>query len=1506
MVRQPLVTSVQPVEEQCNEHGHRFVRTVVWGAVLLLALVLRVYGVGWDQWHLLHPDERFLLMVAVDRIHAPARIGELSSPSRSPWNPRAVGPDGRPQAFAYGTLPLYALETTSWLVDRSLALAGLASPGATDPYRTLALRGRVLTAVIDVIGLAFAMAIARRVFGFTASAVTGILLACSVIAIQQAHFFVVDPWAATFGIVTLWAAVRLAERGSRRWAVVAGIAYAAALACKVSMWPLIAPLILALFWSVRTRMNETDTRPGDPWLRRWRRAPWGTLIATTLATYAILEPYTVLDPRSTVVDIVREWQIARGAFDVPYTRQYVGTVPIVYQLVQLWRWGLGPTLTTVGLVAVIGAAMATLQMIRCLLVRRQAHHAVVVDPVTLTRSLLATWIVAYVLTAWTAETKYLRYSLPLVAPLAILTSGAMVSLAQHARPAWSRLARRGLVILVVAGTAAWALAFLSVYRHPHTRVEASAWIYAHVPAGATLGVEHWDDRLPLRLPGTDPDQRYRFVTLSWYDDRPPMEALRYLATSLSQVDYLVLSSDRLAGSIPRLPWRYPVTSEYYRLLETGRLGFRLVYESDRESRLGPLGLDDAAADESFTVYDHPRVRIYQKVRSLSQEELELLFEWALQQPYASQRARPLAYKALLGIPAEAVEVANDIGWAERWLSSDAAAVLAWMVLLVGLLVAGLPLATRVAGRFPDRGIGLARPLALACLAYPMWLLASWRVTPFQLPQMLPVIVIVVALIWRLGYRAMARLDWRPRWPFLLASEFAFWGTFGFFLLLRWRYPDLWHPYFGGEKPMEMAYANAVARSRWMPPYDPWYADGVQNYYYYGFFLTALLWKLSGLLPERAFQLTVATFAGLVAGTVVSLGMSLLSRIVARGASPFALSTERTRWIVAGGFGALGWALFAGNADALVQVLSRRSIAIDFWQSSRVVANAITEFPYFTFLYADVHPHLLSLPFWLALVGLVLAADDGHMDRFSHWIRLGTAILLGGTAAVANSWDLPLVLSLLVLFAFRSQRQPVRWRLLAVGSATAVAAAVLTRVLFLPFYDRFVSPVTTVRPTTTGSAPEQMLVHFGLLFALAALALVAIRVPVAGRHWLLGLSALGMAAVGYGSGVMLRGEPPRLVAPNDLWLPALLCVVALSVALGTAGMRLPVGNTAVLLFSLLLGVAVGLLGASHQAAALLLAVAVPAGIWILLSWRHPVAPLVTLWLVAVGLIGAAELFVIVEDLYGSPWERMNTVFKFYFAAWPLLALSGWGLAVSALHWLRDTGSGWSRRAVMGTLLVLICCTGILYPVLGTPARLHLRLPSTPSPGSLDGYAWMIGGSYANSLGEPIPTTEDWLVIQWLRQHVTGNPVILEASIGPYRGNGSRLSSATGLPTVLGWDRHERQQRTVIAVEGQRVVAASPLGDAVDRRLWAVRELYQTTDLERKRKLLYAYRVQYVIVGPVERLWRIQPGFAGATRPDELYAEPEGLHAFTALEGTVLRRVATVGQTIVYEVLPPHTE
>lgn len=1456
---------------------------IVVGAILALALGLRLFGHNWDDGWYLHPDERFIAIVVSDRINAPA-VGDLSSifdPARSPLNPRADDADGRPQSFAYGSLPLYIVAIVGWFVGH---LTGV----DYHAYQNVADLGRPLTALLDTATVLLAMAFALRVYGRAAAVLTGLLLAASVILIQLAHFFTTDTWITFFSVGTLFAALRLWETRGMRWAVLAGAAVGAGLATKVSVVTLVMPVLVAALAPNLHRRWRFVGRSAMPLL--------GAAAVAALLVFAVFEPYALWRPVPFVEDAVTQWEIVSGRFDVPFTRQFVGTTRGVYQIDNLVRWGLGPPL---GLAAIGG----TVAGIRRTLRRRTPGDVI-----------LVTWVLTYFALVGIADAKFLRYMAPIVPALVILAAAWLTDLAgRQAIHRWRRVLAWSLVGLVALGTVAWALAFVQIYTQTHPRIAASEWIYRNIPPGATLTAEYWDDALPIPIGGR-PADTYRTLTLDLYADRDNESAFAYLTGQLAEADYIVLSSDRLSSSLPRLPWRYPVYTQYYHLLESGQLGFQLVYHGTNYPRLGPVTIVDDSADESFRVYDHPEVRIYKKVERLSADELRQRFAWALAQPWSPTRERPDNY-LLDGMPPGQRLAADDLGWSARLTRNGAAATVVWLVALAVLALATLPVTLLLLRAFPDLGWGIARTVGLIAVGYIVWIGASLGVSRFTLPWIIAAVAITAFAAWS-GLRAHLPAlmhEVRARWPVIVASEVAFLIGFGFFLLLRSLNPDLWHTHWGGEKPMEMAYISAIGRSATFPPYDPWFAGGVMNYYYYGFYLVALLWKLTGVPPEIGFQLAAATLAGLVTAGAFSLSAALCSRV---------LRLERPRTIV--GCGVVGTLLLVGigNLDALGQILTTGSLRVDYWQSSRVVDYAITEFPYFSLLWADVHPHLLALPVTLLLFALLYAwllrPPDTRGGAWP-WLWSGAVALTGGSIAVINSWDLPLTVlftgAVLATAALRGKRSPGRSVVLAVLHTVALVA--IARWLFEPFFSRFVVLVGGVARTTEGTPPLQYLVHFGPFLGILAAAggtFAARQLTTREKardssqsDTVAALAAVVTALGGYTVVVLLLGPVGWLSLGG-------IAITVFGAAMMGFGVPMVLGGgiPAARLVLPLLGVPVGALAPVRPtAAALIPALAVAAALWFRLRERPGAAMAALALAAAVGIGLGVDLVYVVDDLSGSDWARMNTVFKFYFQSWALYALG----ATVALAWLirvarSDIGSapiglvarpharGHQRRGVEHTVpslvaraalagAVVLILAGLAYPLFATRTRLAERMPGSPTAPTLDGLAWMRGSWIANAAGQPIDFSGDYDAIQWLREHADGLPVILEASIGPYRGNGSRISAATGLPDVLGWDRHQRQQRP---------------WPEIDERLLDVRRIYASTDVGEKRTLLRRYGVRYIVVGDVERFTVIQAPFAGATQPAEPYAPPEGLAAFDQMLGTDLRLAFESGNTRIYEVLP----
>jgi hypothetical protein len=271
---------------------------------------------------------------------------------------------------------------------------------------------------------------------------------------------------------------------------------------------------------------------------------------------------------------------------------------------------------------------------------------------------MLSWALVYFAITGSFRVKYLRYMLPLSPLLALMGARMLGAFGDWLR---GRGWNGGLELAAPAGVAAfsllYSLAFLNVYSERHPWIQASHWIYEHIPPGESVAVEHWDDPLPFTMKVGGQWRgggEYKHRILELYEE-DSSEKLDHLVESLVASDYIVLASNRLYGTIPRLPERYPLTTRYYRMLFGEELGFELinfvaVYPKLldivlTDDTFGPSGLPTpmllanyrpsqialnmGRADESFSVYDHPKVLIFGKARELSRAELYGLLEGGL-------------------------------------------------------------------------------------------------------------------------------------------------------------------------------------------------------------------------------------------------------------------------------------------------------------------------------------------------------------------------------------------------------------------------------------------------------------------------------------------------------------------------------------------------------------------------------------------------------------------------------------------------------------------------------------------------------------------------------------------------------------------------------------------------------------------------------------------------------------------------------------------------------------
>jgi hypothetical protein len=296
-----------------------------------------------------------------------------------------------------------------------------------------------------------------------------------------------------------------------------------------------------------------------------------------------------------------------------------------------------------------------------------------------------TWAGGFFVFMGTRWASSIRYFLPIY-PFLILFAGWLLNrLLEKRRPfapgidKSSTYIRCGLPALVTSivllGTVTWAYAFVrAVYLQEHTRIRASRWIYENIPAIREEGFEEasrtiianesWDEGLPLSVDGKDPWQHYQFLTMEvrWYDNEKKRQMF---LDGLNQADYIILPSQRAIWSTSRIPLTYPMTMEYYRALFDGRLGFELVAVFSAPFKVGPVYISDVggsvafhreptlplfndrlfAAEEAFSVYDHPPVWIFKKRADFNLEMAKSvlnavdLSQVVIQSPREAEKAR---------------------------------------------------------------------------------------------------------------------------------------------------------------------------------------------------------------------------------------------------------------------------------------------------------------------------------------------------------------------------------------------------------------------------------------------------------------------------------------------------------------------------------------------------------------------------------------------------------------------------------------------------------------------------------------------------------------------------------------------------------------------------------------------------------------------------------------------------------------------------------------------------
>jgi len=703
----------------------------------------------------------------------------------------------------------------------------------------------------------------------------------------------------------------------------------------------------------------------------------------------------------------------------------------------------------------------------------------------------------------------------------------------------------------------------------------------------------------------------------------------------------------------------------------------------------------------------------------------------------------------------------------------------WFVVIQLLSFSVLPFMAWLAPNAPDRGYGLSKVTGFFVFAATCWVLTVCGLVTEGEALIKVVFALILALgVW--GYRAefLSVNELRALLArYAISVEGVFMGLSLVYLIIRFLNPEI----FWGEKPMDLTFLGFFVRNHELPPQDPWAAGSSMSYYYVGIYFVAAILKLTGIPVGIGYNLAIGTLAGWIGVSLYSLFLVITQRVWFACAASVLL-------------------LFANDPElAGLVLLKGKPINFDtFWAATRVfVSPCFFEYTSWSLLFADLHAHVIAIPFTITVTTLATLLFLGTSGRFSAR-GIALRILLGamhGALFGINTWDFISFGGIVGVIMLCANVKPFWIAPKKEDGSTNVGEVVLVTV-----FSRAVSFVWDCIFVGLSAGCMAWLYQKGVSFK-----------QVAGWGWVYDREF---------------NKTHMFVRTLGYWMiPTVLCLLALGArkiknlrgqsALGGIG---AVVVTALAFTPYALSVSQGI---HRQPVGMLVYCALVIGVAYFVLWAcsEPKERKISALFIAMPalLMMMVELFFLID--------RMNTIFKGYMAVWILSGIS----TMLLLYFLGQVVWNSGRRLLK---ISFCCCIGafIALQALGAGFNVYATVTLKRVPVrffTFDGTAF---------LPELQNAREDAQVVKWLNENVKGMATVLEAHGDAYR-EFTRISMNTGLPTVLGWEHHTRQRGLT--------------EEALLDRKRSIRAIYTSDDLSLTRDLLVKYKVDFIVTGKIER-------------------------------------------------------
>jgi len=535
--------------------------------IFVLGSFLRFYNLGWDKEYSFHPDE-----VNLSNSVSQIRFFEQMNPNFFQYNNFTI--------YLYkvtGYFLLIITKNTDWIVN----------------IAKITLIGRFYSALFSSITIILIFYLTKIITkSMNVALLASLFTALTVSLIQSAHFAVTDS-ILTF-ILIMIAIINYKSNNNYNYtnfflvSVFIGISLSikstAIYFCIIPVTDLIIELFR--FKNIKKFINFLII-----------------LITTSTLFFFLLSPYSFLKWDNFKAGMILEKEIISGTKKVSWNYQFLHTLPYLYQIKNLF-WQMGPLLPLTSIFGFIYLVIKQLREINLKIVS------------------LLSWSLSYFLSVGSFHVKFIRYFIPLLPFFCIFSAWLLIEIYQS-----RRLFGRTIILVVILTTFLYNFAFFAIYKKEQTRILASSWIYNNIPPKSNILTE--DEVLPLNYKNSSGGFYNLLPTLPSFET-DNLNKLDIYTNRLAEADYFILPNRRTYGTLTKLSREYPLTSNFYNNLVNGNLGFKKIKEFYSYPSIFGLNINDDTAEETFQVFDHPKIIIYKNISKKSFQDIKAILVYNIE------------------------------------------------------------------------------------------------------------------------------------------------------------------------------------------------------------------------------------------------------------------------------------------------------------------------------------------------------------------------------------------------------------------------------------------------------------------------------------------------------------------------------------------------------------------------------------------------------------------------------------------------------------------------------------------------------------------------------------------------------------------------------------------------------------------------------------------------------------------------------------------------------------